>query len=236
MAKWKKLLIDIPAALMIIFGGMVVFYNYQPSHTVITTVKHVPVKNTSQQFEIQTGTDGKSAVISSVSPGAVNSAGKIVSIKPDTVSGGSPSVTGTTSSTTTISSNSSSSSQAGSAVSVPTSDSSTSAPSTVETKNTVTFSLKTLDGYMVSPEAVSVKDGDTVFDVLKRVTDSKGIAVDYMGSGAALYIKGIGGWEERDHGPQSGWTYQINGVKGDRSAGAKDIKPGDKIEWIYVEK
>ncbi|TCS93821.1 DUF4430 domain-containing protein [Hazenella coriacea] len=81
---------------------------------------------------------------------------------------------------------------------------------------------------------VPVHSGDTVFEVLKRVTKQQKIAMEHRGIGSQVYVEGIANLYEFDRGQGSGWMYRVNGVFPNKSAGVFEIKPGDKIEWLYT--
>ncbi|AEP00868.1 DUF4430 domain-containing protein [Weizmannia coagulans] len=79
----------------------------------------------------------------------------------------------------------------------------------------------------------SYKSGDTAFSVLKTATASEGVSVDYSGSGATAYVKGIDGQYEGDQGGMSGWKYKVNGKEPNVSAGTYKLKAGDQVVWFY---
>lgn len=80
---------------------------------------------------------------------------------------------------------------------------------------------------------VKIKNSDTVLDVLLRGIGQDN--VDYSGSGATAYVKGIENVYELDYGPKSGWTVSQNGTKLVKSAGVIQVRAGDKIEWGYTK-
>lgn len=89
-------------------------------------------------------------------------------------------------------------------------------------------------GTIVDSEQVDLKDGDNASTVLKRVAKAHRLAYEIRGGGEMTYIEGIDGLYEFDNGPTSGWTFRVNGVVPDIGAGAYELKPGDRLEWIYV--
>ncbi len=104
-------------------------------------------------------------------------------------------------------------------------------------KQTVTLSVekRTIDeGDILSTTTVEIQEGDTVFTVLKRVLNDKGISLSYVGSNAKLYVDGIDGLFEFDAGPNSGWMYSVNGSYPQYSAGIYDLQDGDRIRWRYT--
>ena len=42
------------------------------------------------------------------------------------------------------------------------------------------------------------------------------------------------GLAERDHGPQSGWVYSVNGVQPNYTSDAYVLHDGDSVIWTYV--
>jgi hypothetical protein len=90
-------------------------------------------------------------------------------------------------------------------------------------------------GTILTNTEVEIKEGDTVLDVLTRITKQKNIPMDYSGIKGTAYIKGIGNVYELDYGPTSGWLYRVNGKFSNKSAGTYTIKSGDVIEWLYTE-
>lgn len=94
----------------------------------------------------------------------------------------------------------------------------------------VTISVRGDQGYLLDAKKVDIQEGTTVFEVLKNT----GLEIDSTGSGNSKYVKGINDLYEFDKGSTSGWKYRVNGTFPNRSAGAVTVKPGDKIEWVYV--
>ncbi|MDR4442451.1 DUF4430 domain-containing protein, partial [Bacillus cereus] len=75
-----------------------------------------------------------------------------------------------------------------------------------------------------------VQDGDTVDKVLKRT----GLDVEASGSRDSIYVKCIKDLYEKDIADTSGWKYRVKGGFPNHRAGVDTVKPGDKIEWVYV--
>lgn len=101
-------------------------------------------------------------------------------------------------------------------------------------EQTVTVSVTIPSGVSkgsgLSATAVTINDGDTVLDASLKA----GIQIDYSGSGATAYIKGINGLKEFDEGPLSGWLVKVDGALINRSAGSYQVKDKQKIEWVYT--
>ncbi|KJB88841.1 hypothetical protein AZ66_05130 [Paenibacillus sp. E194] len=90
-------------------------------------------------------------------------------------------------------------------------------------------------GTILSTEEIEIGDSENVMDILKKATRAKKIQMDFSGSGATAYVKGIDNLYEFDKGSGSGWMYSINSKFPNRSAGVWPIHPGDHIQWLYTE-
>lgn len=90
-------------------------------------------------------------------------------------------------------------------------------------------------GDILKKTEVELEQGDTVLDVLKRVTRANKIHMEFRGRGATAYIEGIDNIYEFDYGSGSGWMYNINGKYPNRGAGVWSVKAGQHIEWRYTE-
>lgn len=80
---------------------------------------------------------------------------------------------------------------------------------------------------------VEIEDGYSVYDVLKIYASQKSLTLNTTGFGSIIYVKGINGLNEFDHGQNSGWLYTVNGVQPTIGAGSYKVKDGDHIEWNY---
>lgn len=92
------------------------------------------------------------------------------------------------------------------------------------------------DGVILSPTKVQIKDNENVFDILKRVTRSKGIQMEFRNdplySGA--YVEGINHLYEFDGGELSGWMYKVNGWFPNYGCSRYYVKENDYISWNYT--
>lgn len=92
------------------------------------------------------------------------------------------------------------------------------------------------DGVILPPTKVQIKDNENVFDVLKRVTRSKGIQMEFRNdplySGA--YVEGINHLYEFDGGELSGWMYKVNGWFPNYGCSRYNVKENDYISWNYT--
>jgi hypothetical protein len=104
-----------------------------------------------------------------------------------------------------------------------------------EPQSTVTISITGDEkkGVILEPTSIDWQDDDSVLDVLKQVTKSNRIPLEYKGSGVLSYVEGIANLYEFDQGATSGWLFKVNGEFANKSAGAVKLSKGDNVEWIY---
>ena len=96
------------------------------------------------------------------------------------------------------------------------------------------FSHLPSTGIILQNMKVEFNEGDTVFDILVKVTRKKGIHMEYRGSGSNTYIEGINNLYEFDGGSNSGWMYSVNGVYPNYGVGAYKVKSSDVIKFNYT--
>lgn len=96
------------------------------------------------------------------------------------------------------------------------------------------FSHLPSNGIILQNMKVEFSEGDTVFDILVKVTHKKGIHMEYRGSGSNTYIEGINNLYEFDGGSNSGWMYSVNGVYPNYGVGAYKVKSSDVIKFNYT--
>ncbi len=92
------------------------------------------------------------------------------------------------------------------------------------------------DGILLAPATVTIESGESVFDILLRVTRDNKIQMEFSrtpGTNAA-YIEGIGNLYEFDCGSLSGWMYRVNGEFPNYSCSDVTVSDGDTIEWVYT--
>lgn len=93
------------------------------------------------------------------------------------------------------------------------------------------------DGIILEDKEYVLREGDTVFEMLKRVTSYNKILIEYQGADKniynSIYVKGINHIYEYSCGELSGWVFLVNGEQSDISCGKYKLKDGDKIQWIY---
>lgn len=92
------------------------------------------------------------------------------------------------------------------------------------------------DGVIYGPEKVTFSDGESAFDVLKRVmTDNKiQMEFEFTPGFNSDYVEGIGNLYELDCGPLSGWMYQVNGWSPNYGCSRYVLQDGDKLEFRYT--
>lgn len=92
------------------------------------------------------------------------------------------------------------------------------------------------NGCILQTTTVEFTEGDTVFDVLQKVTRDKGIPFDYTYSAVygSAYIRGINNLYEFDCGNLSGWMYSVNGSFPGYGCSSYVLKDHDVIKWVYT--
>lgn len=81
---------------------------------------------------------------------------------------------------------------------------------------------------------IEVNSSSTAYSVLRELAKQNGKSISTKGFGSAVYVSGIDGLKEFDHGPSSGWMYKVNGTPPNIGAGAYRLKAGDQVIWYYV--
>jgi len=92
------------------------------------------------------------------------------------------------------------------------------------------------DGTILQTMTITFNEGESVFDVLKRVTREKRIQMEFKSTPIynSAYIQGINNLYEFDCGPLSGWVYRVNGTFSKYGASQCTLKSGDIIEFVYT--
>lgn len=92
------------------------------------------------------------------------------------------------------------------------------------------------NGVILGASQVELKSGDSVYDVLVRLTKQAGIQMEASWTPMydAYYIEGINQLYEFDCGNLSGWMYKVNGWFPNYGASKYKVKKGDVIEWVYT--
>ncbi|MEK5467814.1 DUF4430 domain-containing protein [Paenibacillus sp. FSL R7-0210] len=110
------------------------------------------------------------------------------------------------------------------------------AAATPKPDNVVTLSITGDEehGVILAAAQYEIKKGESVLDLLKRITRAQKIQMEFQGSKAFAYVEGIDNLYEGDHGAESGWMYKVNGEFPSKAAGSWIVEPGDTIEWLYT--
>ena len=92
------------------------------------------------------------------------------------------------------------------------------------------------DGVLLPATPVKFTQGESAYDVLRRVSKAAGISVDYRYYPlvAGYYVTEIGGLSSHDYGPGSGWLFKVNGWFPNYGASRYEIEDGDVIVWLYT--
>lgn len=92
------------------------------------------------------------------------------------------------------------------------------------------------DGVLLAPATVEFTEGESVFDVLKRVCRENKIHMEFSETPVyqSAYIEGIGNLYEFDCGEGSGWMYRVNGEFPNVGCSRYALADGDTVEWVYT--
>ncbi len=92
------------------------------------------------------------------------------------------------------------------------------------------------DGWILKKQTVEFEEGETVFDVLKRVLKENKIQMEssYTPMYGSYYVEGINQLYEFDCGKNSGWMYRVNGWYPNYGCSSYTLESGDEIEWRYT--
>lgn len=92
------------------------------------------------------------------------------------------------------------------------------------------------DGIILAPVTVTFYEGESVFDVLARVTRERGIHMESVFTPIynSAYVEGINNIYEFDCGNLSGWMYSVNGWYPNYGCSRYALTDGDVIKWRYT--
>lgn len=92
------------------------------------------------------------------------------------------------------------------------------------------------DGVILAQSPVTFYKGESVFDILQRVTREQGIHLDYAFTPGynSNYIRGINNLYERDCGDASGWMYSVNGWYPNYGCSRYAVQDKDVIQWSFT--
>lgn len=107
------------------------------------------------------------------------------------------------------------------------------APAPATVSNTITVTV-TIDGSAagggVQQASVALDRGASVYDALV----ASGASVNARGTGYGVYVAGINGLAEKEHGSGSGWVYAVNGVEPQTSCSSYQLRDDANVVWTYV--
>jgi hypothetical protein len=92
------------------------------------------------------------------------------------------------------------------------------------------------NGVILHQEDVPFEEGESVFDVLLRVTREEKIHLEFVDTPLyhSAYVEGIGNLYEFDCGELSGWSFMVNGEFPSVGCSLCKLKNGDTVEWVYT--
>lgn len=98
------------------------------------------------------------------------------------------------------------------------------------------FEVIPKDGLILSESQVGFTEGESVYDVLRRICMQKKIHLDASITPAynTAYVRGINNLYEFDCGECSGWTYSVNGKIPPYGCSDYTLSQGDKIIFHYI--
>jgi len=92
------------------------------------------------------------------------------------------------------------------------------------------------DGIIYAERVVTFYEGESVFNLLVREMKQNKIHMEFVNTPIynSAYIEGIANLYEFDCGELSGWMYKVNGWFPNYGCSRYQLKPGDKVEWVYT--
>lgn len=92
------------------------------------------------------------------------------------------------------------------------------------------------DGVILHKDNLPFEEGESVFDVLLRVTREEKVHMEFVDTPMfhSAYVEGIGNLYEFDCGELSGWSYKVNGTFPSVGCSLYKLKDGDTVEWVYT--
>ena len=89
-------------------------------------------------------------------------------------------------------------------------------------------------GKILDETEFEVESGKTVYDLIVKATEEKGIKLDAKKTDYGMYIDGINSVATGSVGANSGWMFKVNGKDSEVGADAYKLQAGDKVEFFYV--
>jgi hypothetical protein len=92
------------------------------------------------------------------------------------------------------------------------------------------------NGVILPPTTVTFFEGESVFDVIKRVCKEYNIHLEFSWTPIynSAYIEGIHNLYEFDCGALSGWMYRVNGWYPNYGCSRYQLVDGEVVEWRYT--
>lgn len=92
------------------------------------------------------------------------------------------------------------------------------------------------NGTILAKTKVTFYEGESVYEVLKRICKEKGIHMESSWTPIynSAYVEGIHNLYEFDCGSLSGWMYRVNGWYPNYGCSRYQLKDGDVVEWRYT--
>ena len=92
------------------------------------------------------------------------------------------------------------------------------------------------DGVILSAQTVTFYEGESVYDVLKRVCRDNGIHMEASWTAIynSAYVEGLHNLYEFDCGELSGWMYRVNGWYPNYGCSRYQLQQGDTVQWRYT--
>lgn len=92
------------------------------------------------------------------------------------------------------------------------------------------------DGVILSATSVPFSEGESVFNLLRRLTRQNGIHLEFTKVPAygSAYIEGIQNLYEFDCGSGSGWMYKVDGIFPRFGCSQYTLTPGCAVEFVYT--
>lgn len=92
------------------------------------------------------------------------------------------------------------------------------------------------DGWILKPVTVTFYEGESVFNLLRRVCKQNRIHMEFEDTPIynSAYIEGIHNLYEFDVGELSGWMYSVNGWFPNYGCSRYRLNDGDVVCWVYT--
>lgn len=92
------------------------------------------------------------------------------------------------------------------------------------------------DGWILEPVTVTFYEGESVFNLLRRVCKQNRIHMEFEDTPIynSAYIEGIHNLYEFDVGELSGWMYSVNGWFPNYGCSRYRLNDGDVVCWVYT--